>query len=229
MAVPAAIHDGLDVHNLHFVDVEGLRTRYYADGAGEPLVLLHGGQYSSYYSLDSWSLNLPALAERFHVHALDKLGQGYTDNPPTEQDYTFDALLRHTVGWLRALGLGAAHLVGHSRGGLLIARVAQEHPDLVRTLTVVDSDSLAPPDPTHQSGVFYNRLDEQTPKGALAAAERQLRVLQTDDPVARAHLLAPYDDEPETKDERRAVAEANAELQAGRVLSMDEIKREFGV
>jgi pimeloyl-ACP methyl ester carboxylesterase len=200
--------DSLDARKLHFVDVDGIRTRYYEDGVGESLVLLHGGQYSSYYSLDSWSLNLPALAERFHVYAVDKLGQGYTDNPATEQDYTFDALFRHTVGWLRAVGIRSAHLAGHSRGAFLATRLAQEHPDLARTLTIVDSDSTAPNDPTHQSGVFYDRLEAQTPKGPPTAesvriepdAQAYSREQVTDDFVARMLEIARS---PTTRESRR--------------------------
>ena len=76
---------------------------------------------------------------------------------------------------------------------------------------------------------ILHQLVDSLPEGALAEAERHLRALQTDDPVARAHLLAPDDDEAETEDERRAVAEARADFEAGHVVSMDEIKREFGV
>jgi len=39
---------------------------------------------------------------------------------------------------------------------------------------------------------------------------------------------APIDDEPETEEERAAVAEAEADLAAGRVVSHEEIRREFG-
>jgi hypothetical protein len=76
---------------------------------------------------------------------------------------------------------------------------------------------------------ILHQLVDTLPDGVLDEAERLLRALQTDDPVVRAHLLAPYDDEAETEDERRAVAEARADFEAGRVISMDEIKREFGV
>ncbi len=207
MAISTGIVDRLDATHLHFVDVGGLRTRYYEAGRGEPLVLLHGGQFSSYYSLDSWSLNLPTLAEHFHVYAVDKLGQGYTDNPPTVRDYSFDALLRHTLGWLGAVGITAAHLVGHSRGALLAACLAQAQPGLARTLTIVDSDSLAPSDPTHQPGVFYDALDAQA-KGPPTAASVRLepdaqaysREQVTDDFVARMLEIALL---PKTREARR--------------------------
>ena len=74
--------DGLDTSKLHFVNINGIRTRYYEDGTGETLLLLCGGGIGSHYSLDGWSLNLPDLAKYFHVYALDRLGQGHTDPPP---------------------------------------------------------------------------------------------------------------------------------------------------
>ncbi len=46
-------------------------------------------------------------------------------------------------------------------------------------------------------------------------AERYLTGLTTEDPVLRAFLLAPLDDEPETEEERLGVEEAKAELARG--------------
>ena len=120
----ASVADGLDQARIRSIDVQGVRTRYYEAGAGEPLVLLHGGHFGFIDSLDCWSLNFAGLAEHFHVYAPDKLGQGFTDNPKSDADYTFEALLRHTVGWFRALGISGAHVLGHSRGGLLVAALA---------------------------------------------------------------------------------------------------------
>src|SRR4051794_30607090 len=103
MATP--IHDSLDTSKLHFVDVDGIRTRYYEAGQGEPLVLFHGGDIGSPYTLDAWSLNLPELASYFHVYAPDKLGNGYTDNPPTAADYTPAAVFQHARRFLEVLGI----------------------------------------------------------------------------------------------------------------------------
>lgn len=49
------------------------------------------------------------------------------------------------------------------------------------------------------------------------------------DPLARALELAPEDDEPETAAERAAVAEARAELAAGRGMSSESLRRELGL
>lgn len=128
-------------------------------------MLVHGGGFGSLYSLDCWSLVLDELARDFHVVAFDKLGQGHTGNPPDDAGYTFEALLAHATALLDALGLGPAHLVGHSMGALLVSRIALDRPDLVRTLVVVDSNTLAPDDPRFPWTKFYLDLARTIPPG----------------------------------------------------------------
>lgn len=130
-----------------FVDVAGIRTRYFEGGQGEPLVLFHGGHFGSPDNVDSadnWDLNFDGLAQGFHVYAVDKLGQGYTDNPKRDEDYTIGAVVQHAAGFLQALGLRNVGVVGHSRGGYLVTRLTLEHPELIRCCVVVDSGTTAP-------------------------------------------------------------------------------------
>ena len=69
---------------------------------------------------------------------------------------------------------------------------------------------------------------DELPKGELHGAKRYLEYLRNmGDPVFQALMEAPEDDEPETEEEAAAVAEAYEDLAAGRVISLDEIKREF--
>lgn len=128
-----------------FVDVNGSRTRYYAAGDGEPVVLVHGGHYGQRSSAEDWELNFDRLAEEHRVIAYDKLGMGLTDNPEDSDDYTIESHATHLAGLLDALDLERAHLVGHSRGGYAATRVAIDYPDRVHTLTVVSSSSVTKP------------------------------------------------------------------------------------
>jgi hypothetical protein len=73
-----------------------------------------------------------------------------------------------------------------------------------------------------------HHLVDALPDAALNDAARYLEALGTADPVLRALLLAPEDDEPETDEERAAVAEAEEDVRQGRLVSMEEIEREFG-
>jgi pimeloyl-ACP methyl ester carboxylesterase len=129
-----------------WLDVEGLRTRYFEAGRGEPMVFIYGGNFGTGDSASSaytWSENLLPLSEHFHAITFDKAGQGETDNPKND-DYTMAAVVRHAAAFLRAMKLEGVHLVGHSRGGYAATRLALEHPDLVKSLTVVNSGTLSP-------------------------------------------------------------------------------------
>ena len=153
-----------------FVDVEGIRTRYFEKGEGETVVLFHGGSFGSTTSADAaedWDLNFDGLSKWCRVFAIDKLGQGYTDNPKTDDDYTMHAVVQHAYGTLRALGIEQAHVVGHSRGGYLTCRLTVEHPELVKSCVIVDSNTCAPGTGRNEF-VFANM-----PKPALSATTQR--------------------------------------------------------
>src|SRR5688572_6433979 len=84
-----------------YIDVDGIKTRYFEKGSGPVVVLFHGGNFGSHDAADcseDWSLNFDGLAERFHVFAVDKIGQGFTDNPKRDEDYTMAAVVQHEIG-----------------------------------------------------------------------------------------------------------------------------------
>jgi hypothetical protein len=75
-----------------------------------------------------------------------------------------------------------------------------------------------------------HRLINELPESELATAERFLHYLRTTtDPVLRALLEAPPDDEPETDEECQAVHEAREELARGDVRTLEEVRRELGL
>lgn len=75
-----------------------------------------------------------------------------------------------------------------------------------------------------------HRLWDLTPEGEVHAAERYLGYLaNADDPMWRALMNAPGDDEPVTPEEEEAVQEALEDIEAGRVHSLEEVKKELGL
>jgi 2-hydroxy-6-oxonona-2,4-dienedioate hydrolase len=134
--------DGLEAR---FVDVNGVRTRYYEYGRGEPVVMIHGGMIGGSSTANNWSRNIPGLAKHFRVLALDRLAQGMTDNPRDDADFTNEATARHVYEFIQTMKLAPVHLVGHSAGGGIAFYVALEHPEVVRTLTVVSAGPQMPP------------------------------------------------------------------------------------
>ncbi len=74
------------------------------------------------------------------------------------------------------------------------------------------------------------KLIDQLPESELVAAHRYLCYLRDEgDPFLQALKNAPIDDEPETEEERKAVAEAWEDVKAGRVFTLEEVKRELGL
>jgi 2-hydroxy-6-oxonona-2,4-dienedioate hydrolase len=131
-----------------FIDVNGIRTRYYEMGEGEPLVLVHGGGWSGHSSANVWSKNIPLFAQRFHVFAPDKLGSGMTENPTDDNELNIQGEVDHIYDFIRAMKLGMVHLVGQSRGGGCVFFLALQHPEVVRDLVIVDSNTAAPDGPS---------------------------------------------------------------------------------
>jgi 2-hydroxy-6-oxonona-2,4-dienedioate hydrolase len=127
-----------------FADVNGVRTRYYEMGQGQPLVLVHGGGWSGHASANVWSKTIPLFAKQFHVFAPDKLGSGMTGNPADDNDFNIQGEVDHIYDFIRAMKLGMVHLVGESRGGACVFFLALQHPEVVRNLVIVDSNTAVP-------------------------------------------------------------------------------------
>jgi pimeloyl-ACP methyl ester carboxylesterase len=136
----------LDMGSEKWIDVDGIRTRYFDEGSGPAVVFFHGSHCGGAdgASATIWDMNFAPLSRYFNVIAVDRLGQGFTDNPLTDGDYTMDASVKHAARFLQLLGKGPYHLVGHSRGGYLVARLALEHPDLAASCNCVSSGTLSP-------------------------------------------------------------------------------------
>ena len=130
-----------------FIDVDGVRTRYVDRGTGDTIVLFHGGNFGSTGSADAtddWGGTIDDIAKWGRVVAIDKLGQGYTENPKSDDDYTMAAVVKHAYQTLRALSIESAHLVGHSRGGYLTCRLTVDYPEIAKSCVIVSSNTCAP-------------------------------------------------------------------------------------
>jgi pimeloyl-ACP methyl ester carboxylesterase len=136
-----------------FTSVNGVKTRYYEAGEGEPLVLIHGGFTGGSSTANVWSRNIPGLAKRFGVYAVDRLGSGLTGNPK-DDDYSNPAQAAFIHDFIRSLKLEKVHLVGHSSGGAVAFYTALEHPEIVKTLAII---AVGPANP--RIGEPPNRLE----------------------------------------------------------------------
>jgi pimeloyl-ACP methyl ester carboxylesterase len=118
--------------NGSFVDVDGVRTYYEVTGTGTPLVLLHGGLCPA----ETWDGQMAALAEHYRVYVPERFGHGRT--PDIDGPITYENMAQHTIGFMEAVGIESAHLVGWSDGALVGALIALRRPKLVRKLVYID-------------------------------------------------------------------------------------------
>ena len=130
--------------HFKYVDVDGVRTRYFEKGGGRPLVLIHGGAIGTGSSLDIFAENLEVLVEAFRVIAPDKLGHGETDNPATDADYTIARMTDHIYRFIRTLGLDDINLIGQSRGAFNGTSLCLDHPEMIRGFILCNSASMTP-------------------------------------------------------------------------------------
>ncbi len=104
--------------------------------SGHPLVMLHG-----------WGQNLQSLqpmgellANRANVHIIDLPGFGKSAPPPEDWDTAqyADLIYQHLI----AQGIESADMLGHSFGGRVSIRLAYKYPQLVRSITLINSGGL---------------------------------------------------------------------------------------
>jgi pimeloyl-ACP methyl ester carboxylesterase len=116
------------------VNLRGTTMHFQQIGQGPDLVLVHG----LFSNLAFWWLHIaPRLAETHRVTALDLRGHGFSALPP--EGYRAVDLAEDVVALMDHLGIGEAHLLGHSFGGAVILALAARHPGRVRRVTLADA------------------------------------------------------------------------------------------
>ncbi len=164
----------------HFVDVDGVRTRYVTAGDAEKtIVLLHG--FSS--SLYTWHACMEPLSKEYRVIALDLEGFGFSGKPDTE--YTIDGYVDFVIHFMDALKVKTATLCGNSMGGNIAWRAALKYPDRVDKLILVDASGYYS---GHSGMPFFIKL------GRLPGVGEFFGSLVTRDYIRASLRSAYYDD-----------------------------------
>lgn len=101
---------------------QGLRIFTRSGGRGEALVLLHGFPTASW----DWSPLWEPLARRFHLHALDFIGYGFSDKP-VDHPYTITSQADLVEAWLAARGVSEYHILAHDYGDTVAQELLARH------------------------------------------------------------------------------------------------------
>lgn len=97
------------------IEANGVRYSVDVQGAGEPLLLLHGFTGTK----KTWAKCLPEWTKRFQTIAVDIVGHGESDSPEDVRHYKMEAVADALEIVLDRLGVKKTHVVGYSMGGRL--------------------------------------------------------------------------------------------------------------
>ena len=119
------------------ISVDDGQIYYERYGAGFPVLLITG--LTGY--ADYWRDQVPSLARSFEVIIHDQRGVGQSD--PAVGSATIERLAADVIGLMNALGVGKAHVIGHSAGGAAAQVLAIEHAERFASMVVAASWSKA--------------------------------------------------------------------------------------
>lgn len=146
---------------VHFIDLGGIRTRYYAAGRGPALLLVHGVGASA----DTFVRNIDPLAEHFSVYALDLIGHGFADARDMAGEVPQATQLEHVFRFIDAVKIERYAFAGASFGGMIGALAYFAQPAAMTHLILIGAPVFDTPAELEQAA-----RDAQTnQKAALAA------------------------------------------------------------
>ena len=117
----------------------GVRAHFRDRGSRgrEALILIHGSN-DSLFTWEPWAMR---LSRTFRIVTVDLPGHGLTGAVPS-RDYSEDGMVTFVAAVAAALGLRSFSIGGNSMGGRIAARFAEEYPDRVTHLILVDAGGL---------------------------------------------------------------------------------------
>jgi len=116
------------------LQINGVDLNYVEQGTGTPVVLIHGAIQDNRF----WDSQREVVARKYRAIALNLRYHGSAPWPDEGKNYSAATHAADLVDFVRALNAGPVHLVGRSYGGNVVAIVALQHPELVRSVVLVE-------------------------------------------------------------------------------------------
>ncbi|HMS38720.1 MAG TPA: alpha/beta fold hydrolase [Pyrinomonadaceae bacterium] len=122
------------------VTIFSAKIRYLemGDAAKPKVILLHGLGAQA----ESWQFNIAAIAQNYHVIALDQVGFGKSDKPFLK--YRIATYTDFLDKFMSELKIEKASLVGNSMGGWIAGLMAIKYPNRVEKIVLADAAGIIP-------------------------------------------------------------------------------------
>ena len=178
------------------VHANGIDVHYTVEGAGPPLVMLHGATSSA---VEDFAAQRPAFRKAFRVHLVDARGHAGT-RWEVGGGFDRDMLVDDLLAFVDALGLETFHLLGFSMGAMTALTFATRHPERLRTAVISGIDIQREPRTSVAKRLMDpERIEREEPEWAAQLERRHGPVQGTGawkrllpaivDDVATARLL----------------------------------------
>lgn len=146
---------------MPFANGDGAEIYYEVHGQGTPIVLSAGMGGSGSF----WAPQVTALAERHQVVLYDHVGTGKSGH----SGRTIPGMANDIACVMKHAGIEAAHIVGHAIGGIVGIELAVRHPELLRSLVVVNGWGRADPFLRRCFEIRKQILNQSGPKAYVRA------------------------------------------------------------
>lgn len=171
--------------------INGFQMYFEDHGQGEPFLWIHGGLGGGDGCEGFVRLHAAALGGRFRFITYDRRTAGRSETPPG--GYSMAAFGEDAAALLRHVGVDRTHVLGSSAGGPIALTLALEHPEVVRTLHLVNTMTYASePERRARREELDHALGAERSEGRAAAAESAILFrqpqLKTQDPARLARL-----------------------------------------
>jgi len=132
--------------------IRDININYEIIGDGQPLLFIHGlGS-----SLRDWEDQVPVFSKKFKVITLDLRGHGQTDKP--KGPYSISMFAEDIAELIKSLKVDPVHIVGISLGGAIGFHLAIDHPDITKSLVVVNMSASVPIKSLKEKQMFFLRV-----------------------------------------------------------------------
>jgi len=113
--------------------INNVMLYYEMAGIGEPVLFIHGLGSSA----RDWAEQIPSFSKQYQTITLDLRGHGQSQKPP--DPYTMTLFASDITALIKLLNLSPVHVVGISLGGMIAFQLAVDHPELIKSLVIVNS------------------------------------------------------------------------------------------
>ena len=179
--------DALGTHG--FAQSGAVRIHYVTTGEGPLVVMIHGFPDFWY----TWRMQIPALAEKHQVVAIDQRGFNQSDQPEGVENYKLEKLVEDVRSVIQHFKRQQAIVVGHDWGGMVAWQFAMSHPEMTERLVILN---LPHPNglrrelannPEQQKNSAYARFFQTQQAGSMVKVESLVEWVK--DPQARAKYV----------------------------------------